>query len=352
MNLYLAGIIFLIVVGIKFYGKEFNKEYLYKENTTCINGIFLLFVFYRHINTYMPYQESKDFMMMYMNTWLVQFIVTTFLFYSGYGVFESIKAKKKKYIDSIPKNRILKTLLHFAIIVLVYALLNAILGSKNSIAEIIIAMTGWESIGNSNWYILGIILLYGSTYIAFSIFDKNNKKAVTLNWILVGIIIICLASFKGNNHSYYYDTLLCYPLGLTYSLLKEKIEKIMYDNKKYSMIFLVLTITLFALRRIINQNIFLYSLGSINFVLIIIMITMKFRINNPIIKWLGNNLFYLYILQRIPMIIFRHLGYASTHAYRFVIICIVSTIMLTLIFKKIIEIIDKIIFVSNKKKTT
>ena len=34
-------------------------------------------------------------------------MVTTFLFYSGYGIYESIKSKKK-YIDNFFKNRILK----------------------------------------------------------------------------------------------------------------------------------------------------------------------------------------------------------------------------------------------------
>ena len=47
-------------------------------------------------------------------------MVTMFLFYSGYGVFESIKKKKEKYINTIPKRRFLKTLINFAIFYIFY----------------------------------------------------------------------------------------------------------------------------------------------------------------------------------------------------------------------------------------
>ena len=36
-----------------------------------------------------------------------------FLFYSGYGVYESIKRKGTPYIDNFSKNRLLKTFIEF-----------------------------------------------------------------------------------------------------------------------------------------------------------------------------------------------------------------------------------------------
>ena len=71
---------------------------------------------------------------------------------------------------------------------------------------------------------------------------------------------------------------------------------------------------------------------------------MKVNIKNPILKWFGDNLFWIYILQRLPMLVLSRMGYAVTHAYRFAIICFVVTIVLTIIYKKIFEVIDKKIF--------
>lgn len=42
-----------------------------------------------------------------------------FLFYSGYGIMESIKNKGEKYISTVPKKRILNVLVNFDIAVLI-----------------------------------------------------------------------------------------------------------------------------------------------------------------------------------------------------------------------------------------
>lgn len=258
MNILLIIIALSAIFGSKIYIKGFHKDYLSKESTTCVNGIFMFFVFYRHISTYMIYQPTKDSLMMTLNHLIGQLIVTTFLFYSGYGIYESIKKRKKDYIKTIPKKRILKVFLQFAIAVISYAILNHFLGHGNNIKDILIALTGWESIGNSNWYILAILLLYLSTYISFSIIDDNNKKAILLNTIITILIMVCIGAFKGPENDYYYNTLLCYPLGMMYSYYKNKINKYFQINNKYIMITSVLLISTIALIKLMKK--ILYSI--------------------------------------------------------------------------------------------
>ena len=165
MNLYLIFIFVTSLLGIKIFIKNSNKDYLNKENTTCIKGIFILIVFYSHLCKYIPYQSTKDFLMYDLRQFLGQLMVTMFLFYSGYGIYESIKKKKNNYINNIPIKRILITLLNFDIAVLIYAVINQLIGNSKSIQEILLAFTGWISIGNDCWYIFAILLLYLSTYI-------------------------------------------------------------------------------------------------------------------------------------------------------------------------------------------
>ena len=90
MNIYLIALILIILIGIKINIKGFNKEYLSKETTTCIKGIFILIVFYIQLCTYMIYQPENDGIMMFLRNYLGLLMVTMFLFYSGYGVYESI----------------------------------------------------------------------------------------------------------------------------------------------------------------------------------------------------------------------------------------------------------------------
>ena len=176
MNLYLIFIFVTSLLGIKIFIKNSNKDYLNKENTTCIKGIFILIVFYSHLCKYIPYQSTKDFLMYDLRQFLGQLMVTMFLFYSGYGIYESIKKKKNNYINNIPIKRILITLLNFDIAVLTFAVVNQLIGNGKTIEEILLALTGWGGIGNSNWYIFAILFLYLSTYISFKVVKNHINK--------------------------------------------------------------------------------------------------------------------------------------------------------------------------------
>lgn len=339
MNIYLVMIILFTLIGIKFPFKKNNNEYLSKENTSCIKGLFILIVFYSHLYTYMPLQMEKDFMMYKLVTYLGQLMVTLFLFYSGYGVYESIKKKKEKYIKEMPKKRLLKTLIHFDIAVLTFLIVNIILGEKFDIKTILLSLIGWGTVGNSNWYIFAILGLYLITYIAFTIFDKSNKKAIICLWTLTMIFMLFIHTNR-NGLVYCYNTLLCYPLGITYSYLKNKIEKKVFDNKKYIYILFVCIISYITFRNSINYNYLNYYLMTIAFTLITVLITIKIDIKSPILKWFGDNLFWVYILQRLPMLILYKIGYAENNAYRFAVICFIATILLTIIYSKTIAFIE------------
>lgn len=64
MNIYLLFIVVSCLIGIKFYFKKFNLEYLSKENTSNVKGIFILIVFYSHLVTYIGVNQNKDFLML------------------------------------------------------------------------------------------------------------------------------------------------------------------------------------------------------------------------------------------------------------------------------------------------
>lgn len=66
------------------------------------------------------------------------------------------------------------------------------------------------------------------------------------------------------------------------------------------------------------------------------MITMKFKINNRFLVWLGQNLFPLYIYQRIPMIILSSIAggvYAANYPILYVISCFAITSIISYYYR-------------------
>lgn len=141
------------LAGIKIFPRPDLDSYISQAHTTQINGLFILIVFYAHVRTYIPLVPAADGWMYGLATGLGQLMVALFLFYSGFGVHESIR-RKPGYVDSIPAKRVAVTWINFAVAVCMYALLSVALDREITVVQTILAMVGWTSVGNSAWYIL------------------------------------------------------------------------------------------------------------------------------------------------------------------------------------------------------
>ena len=220
MIIFYIILILLTFWGCKFSGKEFYKEdFLSKDSTLPVKGIFTWLVFFSHLPNYIKYTSAIDTYGRLVNTLLGQSIVAFILFCSGFGVFESFKKKGLSYARKMPKNRILKTLLHFDIAVLLFLIIQLLSGRPLSFLHIALSFTGWVSIGNSNWYIFVILALYLMTWLSFMFMKENIVKAGIMTTILSVALLILLGCTR---LSFWYDTILCYILGIWVSVFKEK----------------------------------------------------------------------------------------------------------------------------------
>lgn len=55
---------------------------------------------------------------------------------------------------------------------------------------------------------------------------------------------------------------------------------------------------------------------------------MKLSIHSKFLTWMGEHLFWVYILQRIPMLVLQHIGVADKYPYMYLYVCFVITIIL------------------------
>ncbi|CAK7082658.1 acyltransferase family protein [Tissierella sp.] len=324
-----------IILGICAYKMKYSTkdnyhlDYMSVEKTTSIKGIFVLLVFLSHFVQYVELNSPFDMPYLAIRSFLGQLVVTMFLFYSGYGILESIKKKKMKYVNEIPKKRILRVLFDFDIAILLFLIVRFILGYKYDIKTIVLSFIGWTSVGNSNWYILVILITYLFTFISFKIFKNKYFMAISCVTVLSGIYVLAVSNFKP---SYSYNTIFCYAAGMWFSLYREKIENIVLANNTSYLLSLTISLTLFGFTYLFNNKVIIYQIKSLLFVCLIILVTMKVSFNNFILNWTGKHVFSIYILQRIPMMIFKKSNIISNNTYLYLVLCLLVTIVISHVF--------------------
>lgn len=297
-------------------GHEMNfKRALNKEQTTCINGIFVLFVFLSHFGQYenMPWN--------WLLLGLGQLMVAPFLFYSGYGIMEQIQRRGSVYIDGMPRKRILKFYIHFCMALCIYLVLSFLLDKDYSLSRIIWSFTGLCSIGNSNWYVFAILVMYSIVYISFKQCKKHSMSVCVVFTILYIILMDII-----KDQEWWYNIILCFPAGMILSKYKDRVCSMIQNP-----VFFVFMITLALILYIFHLHILAYEIISIAFCFLIVDLCAYKEIKNSVFHFLGQYVFEIYILQRISMNIFD--PYLNDWIY--LVVCILVTLILAYNFKKL-----------------
>ncbi len=301
-----------------------NTEYLSPDSSNAIKGIFIIFVFFRHITSYLEDFEALDMHMLMLNYYMDQLIVVMFLFYSGYGVYYSIM-HKEDYMKGFLKKRILKLLIEFDIIVIIYFVVGKLIGRDYSAKKLLLSLAGWSSVGNSNWYIFSILVLYGITLISYGLFRKKKIPFVLSHVILTAVYIAIMMRLK---EDFWYNTAFAYVFGIFWGCLKDKLDKALLKWYIALPVF-AFGIPVYHYSRTFSSNIVLYEVMSVAFTLLIILVTMRVRIGNPYLIFLGKNLFPLYILQRLPMILLKEKTEVTSNHTVYMIYSAILTILFT-----------------------
>ncbi len=337
-------IVFLLLTLYKskifFLKSNSNKNYMSINTTTCIKGIFVFFILLSHSIQYVNYNNKIDILYNLFQNKMGQLIVCMFLFYSGYGIYESIKKKGESYIKRLPKDRILKLLIHFDIALIFYYILGLVIGTKYGLKQMVLSLIGWDSLGNSNWFIFAILVCYFISYLCFSLIKKDRISIA----FVTAFSIVYILFMKEVKPTFWFDTILCYPLGMIFSYCREWIERKFLNNNiiYYVLLILMSCVFLFFIK---YQNIYTLLLNSMVFSILVVLITYKIDINNKILLWLGKNVFNIYILQRIPMTLLSH--FFNLPSYVFVLLSILIVVIISILFDKLLLFIDSIFF---KKK--
>ncbi len=213
-----------------------------------------------------------------------------------------------------------------------FFIMSIALHIKYSVKDIALSLVGYTSISESNWYIFVTFLLYIFIIIVFSLFGAKQK----IKWgiLVISLLSIILVGVLGLFYPYYFvNTLMCFPLGMVFSYYRGKLETIV---KKHYLVFFLTSLIAFILLFIIRKNYgissnYYYNILSCIFVILIVICSMKVTFNNKLFEFLGQHVFWIYILQKIPMI---SLKGRIENNYLYFVACFIITIIMSFAMNK------------------
>lgn len=333
----------VLVVGLR---RQDNSEPLRKEQTTAINGFFVLIVFIDHFVqcvSRMGYAPSglADSAYSIFRSNLAQLHVVSFLCFSGYGIMESIKKNGLMYIYELPRRRLLTVWANFAVGVLVIAVIQVLMGNGQPFLKVLSALSGWVQIGNPSWFIFHILWCYAAVYVSFRLSNLLGSRMWWLVFGVLGVLLLCLAYIAlllvlRPEKIWWYNTALVFPFGMMLSITKQSWVRL-FHRHYFKVLAGVIVIFLFAMQ----YKGILCGLGhnvySFCFVILLILLSMKFSIKNIWLTWLGRNIFPIYMYQFVYFLICERLleGALLSKIWVLIIfsICLALTCITTRLYK-------------------
>lgn len=256
--------------------------------------------------------------------------VAPFLFFSGYGLMLNFLSKNKTYLKSIVFCRIPTLVVHFEIVIFLYFAVRYWLGIGGDIhvADLITAMLAWESVGNVNWYVFVIVVLYALFSLIFSLLPRG--------WAVLLLTIVSLLSavtfLMFGKPWMWYLTEAAFPCGVLYAWRKDSIERLLFSDSLTKR--LLLSVGLLGLALMLYNGglcfdgdvsgVLLANFGCAVSVVAIALLNSCVRLRRypRFLIWCGGKgLFALLIVHGLPRTVLSHYGW-NAHWHPFVFICV------------------------------
>lgn len=198
-----------------------NGACMSHNRTNVINAFFIIIIVLRHINQrIVPFDGIDIWYKTFFDNPAGQSIVSTFFFFSGYGIFKAIQRKKEVYLRELMTKRFLKLYVNLgiccAVSCLVYMLTH--LTPREALASFIHTMIGM----GGYWFIVMTLAIYIATWIGFKIGGINRPLvSILLSAAIIYLLCVGLIPFKP---MWWLDTELCFPCGMLMASCLPQVE--------------------------------------------------------------------------------------------------------------------------------
>lgn len=311
---------------------------LYGNNTDClsiyqtrsINGIATILIFLSHATQYLTWGVQDEIFLSFRDV-TAQLVVVPFMGFSGYGIMKCLLAGRKKYLESYLKRRVGKTWIMFAGAVILYILINLMLGNHYTYLDYLGAFTAWVNIGNSNWYIFSILFLYLVVYIVFKYsYDTRDLLHILM---VAGMCLIYAVSLKClGKESFWYNTVLVFPAGMFWAYEEKCLTAFIKKNWVYEGCVVIALLAL-GMSLAYVKNIVGFQISSMACFMLLILISMKLQLKSKILNSIGNYAFEIFIFQRIGFMISERI---FTNRYIFLAVSMIITGIIAKSYRKLL----------------
>ena len=346
MILYFIIVVLIVLASSSIRSADGWKDnYISKEQSRNIEGIFVLLVFLGHVISKIDSDTILD--TIYYSIWkrMDQTIVVMFFFYSGFGLTQSFVNKGKEYIRNFPATRFLPLLIKYEVVTLLYLIMNLLFGIVPDIKELLISFTGLKGIVNYSWFIFDVFCLYFLFEVSFLIAVKIKslqKSLITGASVLTMLSIVLFFVLK---HVvmwdiWIYNTILLFSFGSWYAICKKKIDTFFESNSRFVVSSILCAALCIASECFKNSHLLIHEIRMFCFASAIVLLTMKIRINSKILAFFGSIAFPMLMLQGMSFNVLSKLNIQSS-PYLFVFLSFAVSVMLSVAFNKVASIFEK-----------
>ena len=315
-------IIFILLWKAKIADKgSFFDDYLSLSQAKCIQGFCLVMIMLHHCSQKLcePGSVPEQFVKHGLEPFLGigYLMVAIFFFCSGYGLYKSCQ-NKENYFDDFFFKRLIPIVLVFGITT--YCFMYAIIDQGINITVdgpmTLMGPTTWNPYA---WYVYAIIICYSLFYLGFKYF-KNDR--ISIGIIIGGLVLYIAFCSYWLYGGWWYNTVLIFPFGIIYAKHEDTIKARLSDGYGKNLIGLIIfTIILYYLSDLFEGVVYsgdsasgfargllvlaiLRTIVSMEFVLVVIAISLKVKIGNPVLKFLGKFTLEFYLLHGLFVQIF------------------------------------------------
>lgn len=285
--------------------QNMKKEYLSKENTDCLRGIFAIVIMLLHIVQFHPIPMHPY--LNYVITSLGYLSVAVFFFLSGYGL-ETAFLKKEDYLKTFFRRRLLPTYGTYLYVMLIYLLCFLAVGRRFSFATLLKSVLLYSTIVNNGWFFFAILALYLIFYLTHRFLKKHSLR---MSGVTLGLLLWCVVCILFDFGYWIYLSVFAFLPGILWAYHKEKIDAFAETSGGWLTGLLLLgagfcVTWLFGHAYRLPETVYLFfqMLSAVFFPGLVLWLCMRLPVNCALTRFLGHYSKYIYAMHGLILTLF------------------------------------------------
>ncbi len=284
---------------------SFNEDYLSVETGKNYRGLFAVVIMFHHLS-----QNIENGIAFQYFRYVGYLAAGVFFFFSGYGLQKSYIQKQDGYRKKFLLRRLPTVLFPYLIMTVIYWAVSCFNGRCYSVKDIISGMVNGSPIVSNSWYVISIFIFYIVFWLSMQICRKNHFQMLICCslWYILHILF-CV---KMNYGMHWYVSTHILIVGMLWAIYEKKFIGII---KKYYLLipldFAVLIVLLVFRKNIVDMvpisviGLIIDVISALFFTFGFLFFSMKFKIGNRALSFLGSISFELYMIHGLFINFFR-----------------------------------------------